>query len=118
MEVLLGVGSLRAIGVQLPADILLQPSLDNNWRFLGIVWAGYAALLLYAVNDPLRHTTLLRILLGILFLSGAVRASSVVLTGWPVPQFIVAMVFELVVMPLMAWWLGRLVTTHKQSKPW
>ncbi len=118
MEVILGVSSLHAIGVQLPVDILVQPSLDNNWRFLGIVWAGYAALLLYAVNDPLRHVTLLRILLGVLFLSGVVRACSVMLTGWPVPPFIVAMCFELVVMPLMALWLSRIVATHAQSKPW
>jgi hypothetical protein len=118
MEVFLGVGSLRAIGVQLPVEILSQASLDNNWRFLGTVWAGYAALVLYAVHDPLRHATLLRILLGVLFLSGVVRAASVALTGWPVPPFIVAMGFELVVMPFMLLWLGRVVTTQTQSKPW
>ncbi len=116
MEVFLGLSSLQAIGVQLPSDILAQPSVDNNWRFLGTVWAGYAALVLYAVNDPLRHVTLLRILLGILFLSGVARAASAVLTGWPVLPFIVAMMFELVVMPLMALWLSRIVTTQLQSK--
>jgi hypothetical protein len=30
----------------------------------------------------------------------------------------VAMCFELVVMPLMALWLSRIVATHAQSKPW
>lgn len=108
MEVFMGLGSLKALGVQLPSEVWVQPSLDNNWRFLGTVWAGYAALVIYAASDPLRHSTLLQILLSVLFLSGVVRASSVLLTGWPVPPFIVAMGFELIVMPLMLLWLLRI----------
>jgi Domain of unknown function (DUF4345) len=113
MEVLMGLSSLKAIGVQLPTDVWVQPSVDNNWRFLGTVWAGYAALVIYAVSDPLRHGTLLRILLSVLFLSGVARATSVLLTGWPVPPFIVAMGFELLVMPLMLLWLLRVERSAK-----
>jgi Domain of unknown function (DUF4345) len=108
LEVFMGLGSLKAIGVQLPNELITQASVDNNWRFLGTVWAGYAALIIYAVNDPLRHATLLRILLTILFLSGIARATSVLLMGWPVPAFIGAMVFELFVMPMMMLWLFRI----------
>jgi Domain of unknown function (DUF4345) len=108
LEVFMGLGSLKTIGAQLPYELVTQASVDNNWRFLGTVWAGYAALILYAVNDPLRHATLLRILLSILFLSGIARATSALLMGWPVPAFIAAMTFELFVMPLMMLWLLRL----------
>jgi hypothetical protein len=111
MDVWMGLGSLRAIGVQLPADVWAQPSVDNNWRFLGTIWASYSVLVLYAVSDPLRHGTLLRILLGVLFFSGVARAASVLLTGWPVPPFIAAMGFELLVMPLMLLWLRRIERT-------
>jgi hypothetical protein len=107
LELFMGLGSLKTIGVQLPNELMTQASVDNNWRFLGTVWAGYAALIIYAVNDPLRHATLLRILLAILFLSGIARATSVLLMGWPVPAFIGAMAFELFVMPLMMLWLYR-----------
>jgi Domain of unknown function (DUF4345) len=109
LEVFMGLGSLKTIGVQLPNELMTQASVDNNWRFLGTVWAGYAALIIYAVNDPLRHATLLRILLTILFLSGIARATSVLLMGWPVPAFIGAMAFELFVMPLMMLWLLKVV---------
>jgi Domain of unknown function (DUF4345) len=108
MEVWMGLGSLKAIGVILPAEVWVQPSVDNNWRFLGTIWASYAVLVLYAVSDPRRHATLLRILLTVLFLSGVARAASVLLTGWPVPPFIAAMGFELLVMPLMLLWLRRI----------
>jgi Domain of unknown function (DUF4345) len=107
LEVFMGLGSLKTIGVQLPNELMTQASVDNNWRFLGTIWASYAALILYAVNDPLRHATLLRILLTVLFLSGIARATSVLLMGWPVPAFIGAMAFELFVMPLMMLWLIR-----------
>jgi hypothetical protein len=107
LEVFMGLGSLKTNGVQLPNELMTQASVDNNWRFLGTVWAGYAVLIIYAVNDPLRHATLLRILLAILFLSGIARATSVLLMGWPVPAFIGAMAFELFVMPLMMLWLFR-----------
>jgi Domain of unknown function (DUF4345) len=107
LEVFMGLGSLKTIGAELPSELTTQASVDNNWRFLGTVWAGYAALILYAVNDPLRHATLLRILLTILFLSGIARAASVLLMGWPVPAFIAAMAFELFVMPLMMLWQLR-----------
>jgi hypothetical protein len=108
LEVFMGLGSLKTIGAQLPNELMTQASVDNNWRFLGTVWAGYAALIIYAVNDPLRHATLLRILLTILFLSGIARATSVLLMGWPVPAFIGAMAFELFVMPMMMLWLFRI----------
>lgn len=108
MEVWMGLGSLKAIGVILPAEVWVQPSVDNNWRFLGTIWASYAVLVVYAVSDPRRHATLLRILLTVLFLSGVARAASVLLTGWPVPPFIAAMGFELLVMPLMLLWLRRI----------
>lgn len=118
MEVFMGLSSLKAIGTQLPAEVWVQPSVDNNWRFLGTVWAGYAALVIYAVSDPLRHSTLLRILLTVLFLSGVARAASVLLTGWPVPPFIVAMCFELLVMPLMYLWLERVLKAQNEMTPW
>jgi hypothetical protein len=118
MEVWMGLGSLKAIGVQLPAEVWVQPSVDNNWRFLGTIWASYAVLLLYAVSDPLRHVTLLRILLSVLFLSGVARAASVLLTGLPVPPFIFAMGFELLVMPLMYLWLGRVLQAQKETAQW
>lgn len=107
LEVFMGLGSLKSIGVQLPNELMTHASVDNNWRFLGTVWAGYAALIFYAVNDPLQHATLLRILVTILFLSGIARATSALLMGWPVPAFIAAMAFELLVMPLMLLWLSR-----------
>lgn len=77
--------------------------------------ASYSVLVLYAVSDPLRHGTLLRILLGVLFLSGVARATSVLLTGWPVPPFIAAMGFELLVMPLMLLWLRRVERPGKRT---
>jgi hypothetical protein len=114
LEISMGLGSLRTIGVQLPDALANLPSADNNWRFLGTVWAGYAALVVYAVSDPHRHETLLRILLVILFLSGVARATSVVLMGWPVTPFIAAMCLELLVMPLLWIWLSRLVQPSVQ----
>jgi Domain of unknown function (DUF4345) len=110
LEVTMGIGSLSTLGVEIPADVSKHPSVDNGWRFLGAVWAGYALLIWYAVHDVVRHATLLRIILGLLFFSGVARATSVFLTGWPVAPFIAAMVFELVAMPSLYWWLNHLVS--------
>jgi hypothetical protein len=40
LEVFMGLGSLKTNGVQLPNELMTQASVDNNWRFLGTVWAG------------------------------------------------------------------------------
>jgi Domain of unknown function (DUF4345) len=111
MEALMGIGSLKPLGVVLPDATWTQASLDNNWRFLGTVWAGYAVLIVYATQDVLRHASLLRILSGVLFVSGLARAASVLLLGWPVAPFIGAMALELLGVPLLLVWLSILERT-------
>jgi hypothetical protein len=108
VDLTLGMGSLT-FGTPPSMPAALQASADNHWRFSAVVWAGYAPLLWYATTDVLRHAALLRILLIVLTLSGLGRALSVALMGLPVAPFTVAMVLELIGMPLMLLWLGHVL---------
>jgi hypothetical protein len=112
LGIALGLSQLVAVGVAIPEDVIRNASIDNQWRFFGVVWTGYAALIWYATSDIKRHWTLLRILLLILALSGAGRALSVALTGWPIPPFIGAMMLELIGMPLLYFWARALIKSQ------
>ncbi len=118
LDTTLGLSALALEGPALPSEAVRHASADNAWRFFGVVWAGYAALIWYACTDIARHATLMRIMLVVLFLSGVARASSVLLMGWPMPPFVAAMVLELVGMPLLYWWQQRLLRAQTKSQPW
>jgi hypothetical protein len=117
LEVFLGISSLKTVGVILPDAVWAQPSVDNGWRFLGTMWTGYAVLIWYATGDIERHAGLMKIILILLFVSGLVRAASVVSTGWPIAPFVAAMFFELLAMPLLYLWLQRLLS-RKAGGAW
>jgi hypothetical protein len=112
LGVFLGLGQLSVEGAAIPASALRDTNIDNQWRFFGAVWMGYAALIWYATSDVERHWTLLRILLLILTLSGLARALSVALTGWPILPFIGAMILELGGMPLLYFWARSLIKSR------
>ena len=104
-----GAKFLAATGAHLALPAITDPLLNNQMGFWGGIWFGFGITLWYAGARLRTEPTLLRILLGVLFLSGIGRAISVALHGWTVPVLTGAMALELLG-PAIVWpWHAQLL---------
>lgn len=106
-----GVPTLRRGGAVIPDNVAKDPALNSQIGFWGAIWLGYGLTLWRASADPRADAGLLRLQLGILFLSGIGRASAAIRFGPPSRPLREAMVLELVGPPVLLLWhrvlLGR-----------
>lgn len=112
-DVIVGLSGQQMIGAALEEGYG-DPLLNSQIRYLGAVWFGFGLLLWYCLGDLPRHATLLRGALLIVFLGGLGRVASVVQFGFPPSEFgrsfvIGATAIEIVGMPLLLLWMGRLL---------
>lgn len=99
-----GVRALGPAGAVIPARVAADPVLNSQFKFFGAVWFGWGLTLWRASADPRADAGLLRLLMGILFLSGLGRASAALQLGHPGRLSTGAMVLELVGAPLLLLW--------------
>lgn len=91
-----GTDILVLAGAILPKDVTLDPVLNNQIKFWGAIWLGYGLLLWWTSYDVRARSTVLRLLLATLLLSGLGRALSVLQFGWASPALTIAMIAEIV----------------------
>ena len=106
-----GAKFLAATGANLPPQSIADPLLNNQMGFWGGIWFGFGITLWYASARLRTDPALLRILLGVLFLSGVGRAISVAFHGWTVPVLTAAMLLELIGPALIWLWHARLLSS-------
>lgn len=97
------------IGRQSPPTTDVSPTLDSELRFYAPFWFGYGVLLLWVTQQINQRLRLVPIL-ALLFLSGGIgRVASLVIVGSPHPAFIVLMILELALPPvlLLLYWRLR-----------
>ncbi|MEM7157667.1 MAG: DUF4345 domain-containing protein [Myxococcota bacterium] len=90
---------------------------DNHQRFMGGVWTGIGLMLLFAQRDLVRHQDLLKASFAIVFVGGLARFSQMnpdIVFG---PDIIVALIVELLGMPLLFVWLTRAVADAGPGQP-
>ena len=105
----LGVRADVMLGAALPAEAIADPALDSQSRFYGVAFTLNGVLLLLCASDLRKHATVLRCLLWVFFAAGVARLVSVANYGVPPPPILVLLAIELVVPPVIAWWLSRVV---------
>ncbi len=105
----LGVRADVMLGADLPAEAIADPALDSQSRFYGVAFTLNGVLLLLCASDLRKYATVLRCLLWVFFAAGVARLVSVAIYGVPPPLILVLLAIELVVPPVMARWLSRVV---------
>lgn len=104
-HVLLGVNGDWIIGVT-PASPV-DPSLDSQNRFYGAAFLLYALLLWIGAQDVRRFAPILKAVFGIMFLAGCARGLAVLAHGWPSTQIMALWASELILPPVLWFWLNR-----------
>lgn len=108
MHLLLGPEADVMLGANLSQQSLADPVLDSQNRFYGVVFALYGVLLFLCATNIVKYATVLRCLLWTFFAGGLARLISIAVAGMPTLLVIGLMALELLLPPLLLWWLSRI----------
>lgn len=100
------LGLVFGAGLRLP-EANITPNFDSHYRYLTGYYLSLSLLAWWIIPNVEKHTTLLRIMGGSIFVGGLGRLISGVQVGWPAPFSIVFMVIELL-FPLLLIWQANL----------
>jgi Domain of unknown function (DUF4345) len=117
VDLLLGANALSTVGTQLSVEALTDPSLNSQLRFFAAIWLGFGVMLWYSTSDLTRHAVWFRLMCLALILSGIGRLISLVQFGVPAVPFVVAIIVEVVVIPLVLLWHWREVRANQPMEP-
>lgn len=109
LHLALGLGADVLLGAKVPPDVVRDPVLDSQNRFLGTAFALYGVLLALAATDVKRHSVMLQCCLWCFFAGGLARLVSVAVYGAPSIAVIALAALEIVPPPLLLLWLRRTV---------
>lgn len=114
-DLFIGIEFQRPLGIGLNDNGFRDPVLNSQIHYLGAIWFGYGLFLLVCLRNVRQYRQWLQAAFWLVFLGGLGRLIAVWQTGMPDntagEQFVtVALVIELVGMPLLSLWLTRL--TH------
>ena len=107
LHLVLGVGVDVLLGAEIPAAAISDPTLDSQNRFYGVYFALSGVLLLLCASDIPRYATVLRCVLWVFFVAGLARLVGIAIYGFPSAPVLGLLVVELVVPPVLAWWLSH-----------
>jgi hypothetical protein len=108
LHLMLGVGADVLLGAKLSAEAISDPALDSQNRFYGVSFSVYGVLLFLCSTDIPKYATVLRCLLWVFFAAGIARFISIALYGTPPPLVVALMASELLIPPVLLWWLSRI----------
>jgi hypothetical protein len=113
LDLALGAQAPQLIGARLSAHDLRDPLLNSQIRYFGAIWFGVGVLVMMCLSDLKRHSLLLRVTLGVVFLGGLGRTASLAQFGLPTNPIGAAFVtvttlIEIVGVPLLLWWHAHL----------
>ena len=114
MDLILGTGALNLPVEVFRPEVINNAFLDSQTRFLGAIWFGLGIMMYWVIPSIDKQTTLFRLLMGIIFLGGIGRLSSVFLVGLPPAESIAAIVLELIGMPLLILWQSWISTSASE----
>ncbi|MFC8796704.1 DUF4345 domain-containing protein [Promicromonospora sp. NPDC057138] len=112
-------GLLGIVGgpAALPGGEAVNATVDGEYRFVNAFWLAAGLLIWWSLRRPEERAAVTLVILAIASLGGIPRLVSVVVTGWPHPVFIGALVLELFVVPLVIWWHVRTFPRRAASRP-
>jgi hypothetical protein len=84
-------------------------SVDSEYRFVNLFWAAAGVILWWSLREPEERAGVTRLLLGLAAAGGLPRLLSIARRGLPHPVFRAVTVLELLVVPIVLIWHGRVV---------
>jgi len=84
-----------------PLTELGTPNDDSELRFYSVFFVAYGAIFFQTTRNLAKHSHRLPLLLGLFFLGGIARSISYVTVGQPHALFVLLMVIELTMPPLL-----------------
>ncbi len=109
LHLVLGVGADVLLGAKLPPEALADPVLNSQNRFYGVTFTLYGVLLYLCATNLQKYATILRCVLWVFFAGGLARVVSMATHGVPPPLVLVLLVSELLLPPLLHFWLSRVL---------
>ena len=107
LHLVFGLQADVMLGAVLPDAVLSDPVLDSQNRFYGVAFTAYGFLMYLCATDLARYATVLRVLLAVFFAAGLARLVSIALYGLPTVLVNILLLLELLLPPLLAWWLAK-----------
>ena len=101
---------LKGVSDPLPID------LDSHFRYLSGLLLGTGLVFLACLRDIERRRPVFLALGAIILVGGLARLLSVFELGWPGPGHRFGLVMELVVVPLIVLWQGRVARLFEHSR--
>ena len=107
LHLALGAGADVLLGAKLSAEALADPALDSQNRFYGVSFALYGVLFFLCATNIPKYATVLRCVIWVFFAAGLARMVSIIIHGVPPPLVLALLAGEILIPPLLAWWLSR-----------
>lgn len=92
----LGMRGVGLLGVDLPNAVLINPVLDSQDRFYGVLVGGFGVLVFYCLRDLGRYAGILRIICWTVLAGAAARLVSIAVTGLPTVPVVLLLAVEIV----------------------
>lgn len=109
LHLVLGLGADVMLGARLSAETISNPALDSQNRFYGVAFTLYGVLCFLCASDLARYAPVLRCVIWVLFAAGCARLVSIAIYGLPPPPMLLLTAIELIVPPILALWLDRVM---------
>ena len=97
----------------IPGGDAASANVESELRFLYALWIAYGAAAVYVGLRAPQSRAAVGALAAVLFAAGVARAIAWIAEGRPDTAFVVLMVLELAIPPLLVTWQGRLLGTRE-----
>ena len=116
LHLALGLGADRLLGAGVVDAVVRDPGLASQNRFFGVTYGLYAVVLWLAARDIDRYRPVLTSALVITMLGGFARLIPWVLYGPAPPTMIGLFVTEVLIPPVLLFWLHESGARHSHMK--
>ena len=107
VPVLTGIYAVLTGSGGIPGENEAGASVESELRFYAVLWIAFGAALIWTAPRAARETKLVRALMAVLFAGGIARAIAWAAEGRPDGLFVVLLVLELAIPPLVVLWQRR-----------
>jgi hypothetical protein len=109
LHLIYGVGAEVLLGANIPVEAISDPVLDSQNRFYGVSFTLYGVLLFLCSNNIQKYSAVLKCVIWVFFAAGVARLVSIGLYGMPSILVLVLLSSELLIPPVLAFWLSRVL---------
>lgn len=110
-----GLGVLKSAAMVKEVPLPLPVDLDSHFRYLSGLLLGIGLIFLACIPAIERRTALFRALTLIVVVGGLARLGSAIGLGLPGPGHRLGLLMELIVVPLLMLWQGRIARRFNAS---